>query len=119
MRPQGYLWYVSFSLRSCPIDSILHMERRAVLGLALAPVIETRSRDIGVLEPFLDLRDIGLVGERVRRRRRPQGVHTKAIDLEINASLQPVADCPGSGRNCGLNKPPLCRVAEQVAPIAP
>jgi hypothetical protein len=40
---------------------ILYMERGVVFGLALAPVIETRSGDIRVAEPFLYLGDVRLI----------------------------------------------------------
>ncbi len=41
--------------------SILYVKCRAVLGLALAPVVEASRGDVGVPEPFLDLGDVGLV----------------------------------------------------------
>jgi hypothetical protein len=47
---------------------VLDMERGTVLGLALAPVIEAGSGDIGVAQPFLDLGDVRLMRERVGRR---------------------------------------------------
>jgi len=52
--------------------SILYVKRRAVLRLALAPVVEAGSRDIGVTKPFLHFCDISFVRERIHRRR-PQG----------------------------------------------
>ena len=51
------------------------MERRTVLGLALAAVVEARGGDVGVSQPFLDLGDVGLVGERVVCRRRAHRMH--------------------------------------------
>lgn len=40
---------------------ILHMKCRAILGLALAPVIEAGSGDVRMTEPFLDLGDVRLI----------------------------------------------------------
>src|ERR1019366_4249169 len=68
-------------------SSILHMKRRAVLGLAFAPVVEPGSGDVRVPEPFLHLGDIRLVRERVRRRRRAQRVHAEPNHLSIDAGL--------------------------------
>ena len=41
-------------------------------------------------EPFLDLGDIGLVGESISGGSSTQRVHTQAIDLSPDASLKPI-----------------------------
>jgi len=41
--------------------SILHMKCRAVLGVALAAVVETGSAHIGVSEPLLHFGNVSLV----------------------------------------------------------
>ena len=41
--------------------SILYMKCRAVLRLALAPVVEAGGGDVGVAEPLLDFGDVGFV----------------------------------------------------------
>jgi hypothetical protein len=51
------------------IPSILHMKCRAVFGLALAPVVEAGGADVGVAEPLLDFRDVGIVIQGIRCRR--------------------------------------------------
>jgi len=43
------------------LPSILHMERRAVSGLALAPIVKAGSRDVDLPEPFLNFGDVSLV----------------------------------------------------------
>lgn len=63
------------------IVSILYVERRAVLRARLAPVVQPGRGDIRVTEPFLDLGDVRFVRERVRRRRRPHGMHADADGL--------------------------------------
>ena len=72
------------------LESVLHVKCRAVLGLALAPVVEACRGDIGVPEPFLDLCDIGLVRQRIRCRRRPQRMHAQPVDLDIDARFPSV-----------------------------
>jgi len=54
------------------------MKCRAVLGFALAPVVETGSGDVGMAEPFLDLGDVGPVLQSVRPRRRPHRMHAES-----------------------------------------
>jgi hypothetical protein len=49
-------------MRELRRPSILHMKGWAVFWLALAPVVEAGSGDVGVPKPFLDLGDVGLVG---------------------------------------------------------
>ena len=56
--------------------SIPHAKRRTVLGPRLAPVVEARGGDIGMAQPLLDLRDIGLMGECVSCCRGAQRMHT-------------------------------------------
>jgi hypothetical protein len=57
----------------------------AVFWACFAPVVEARSGNIRVPQPFLDLGDIGLVIERVGRSRRAQGVDAEAVDLGLDA----------------------------------
>ena len=66
------------------------MERRAVLGLALAPVVEAGSGDIGVPQPLLDLGNVCFMGEGVCRRRRPQRMHTQPDHFKVDSGLAPV-----------------------------
>jgi len=47
---------------------ITHFERRRVFRPILAPIVEARRCDVGVTQPLLHLRDVGLVLERVGRR---------------------------------------------------
>jgi hypothetical protein len=42
----------------CKKVSIFHMKRRAVFGLALAPVVKASGGNIGMAEPFLHLGNI-------------------------------------------------------------
>ena len=44
-------------------SSVADPERGAVLGPALAPVVEAGGADVGVAEPVLDAGDVGLVLE--------------------------------------------------------
>jgi hypothetical protein len=44
---------------------IIHLERRTVLRPRFAVIINAGGGDVGVAEPFLHLRDVGLVVERV------------------------------------------------------
>ena len=55
---------------------VADLKRRAVFRPGLAVIINPRCRDIGMTEPFLDLSDIGIVVESIRRRRRAQSVGT-------------------------------------------
>ena len=59
--------------------SIVHLERRAVLGPRLAVIVDAGGGDVGVAEPLLDLGDVGLVVERIGGGRRPQRM---GADLE-------------------------------------
>ena len=61
------------------------MKRWAVLGLAFAPVVKAGSGNVGVAEPFLYFGDVRLVGEGVRRRRRPQRMHAQPDHLGVDA----------------------------------
>src|SRR5690242_11597666 len=63
------------------------MKRRAIFWLVLAPVVEAGSGDVGVVEPFLDPGDVGLVRERVRRRRSPHLVYAQPVHFTIDARL--------------------------------
>ena len=58
---------------------IRHFESRAVLRPRAAVIVNSRRRDIGMPEPFLDLGDVGLMVERVGGGGRPQGMRA---DLE-------------------------------------
>ena len=58
--------------------SVLDPERRAFLGSRAAPVVEARSGDAGVAEPFLDAADVGVVLEGVGRGRGPERMHAEA-----------------------------------------
>jgi hypothetical protein len=49
---------------------VLHPECRAVLGLALAPIIEPGRGDVRMAQPFLHFGDVGFVGEGIGRSRR-------------------------------------------------
>jgi hypothetical protein len=46
-------------------DSIIHLERRTILGPRLAVIVDAGGGDVGVVEPLLNLRDVGLVVERI------------------------------------------------------
>ncbi len=78
------------------LSSIFHPKRRAVLRLALAPIIEPRRGYVGVPEPVLDFRDIGIMGKSVRCRRRAQRMHTQAVGRcqSNGASSTRSATCP-------------------------
>jgi hypothetical protein len=52
--------------------SVIYLEGRTVLGPRFAVMVNPRRGDIGVPEPFLNLRDIGLMVERIGGGRRPQ-----------------------------------------------
>ena len=54
--------------------SVAHPECRAVLGPAVAPVVEAGGADVAVAEPVLDASDVGLVLEGVGGGRGPEGV---------------------------------------------
>ena len=69
------------SFRSVYNDLIPHSERRRVLWPRLAAIIEPSSGHIGMTKPLLDLSDIGLVGEGIRRGRGSHRMHTEAADL--------------------------------------
>src|ERR1035438_8936811 len=47
---------------------IAHFERRRVFRPILAPIVQARRCDVGVTQPLLHLRDVGLVLERISRR---------------------------------------------------
>ena len=66
------------------------MKRRAVLRFTFAPVVEAGSGDVGVPEPFLDLGDVRLVREGVRRRHCPQRMHTQPVYFGIDPSVMTV-----------------------------
>jgi hypothetical protein len=60
------------------------------LWLALAPVVEAGSRDIGMTEPFLHSGDVRLVWERVRRRRTSERMHTQPYHFKVDARFAAV-----------------------------
>src|SRR6266850_4829886 len=45
------------------IISIIHLERRTVLGACLAVIVDAGGGNVGVAKPFLNLGDVGLVVE--------------------------------------------------------
>lgn len=49
-----------FSKGGCR-PSIFHMKCRTIFRLALAPVVEAGSGDVGMAQPFLDFGDVRLV----------------------------------------------------------
>jgi hypothetical protein len=53
---------------------ITHFERRRILRLHFAPIVDSSCRNIGVAEPFLHLGDVGFMVEGVRGGRGAQGV---------------------------------------------
>ena len=59
-------------------------------GRVFAAVVKPRRGDVRVVEPFLDLRDIGLVRERVCGRRGAQRMHAQPVDFGADARLQAV-----------------------------
>ena len=59
--------------------SVGHLESRAVLWARPTVIVDARSSDVRVAEPFLNLGDVGLVVERVGGGRRAQGM---SADLE-------------------------------------
>ena len=66
---------------------ILHVKTQAVLGLALASVIEPGRGDIRMAEPFLHFRDIRLMRERICRSCRAHRVHTKSIHFSVDTGF--------------------------------
>jgi hypothetical protein len=66
------------------------MKRRAVLRFTFAPVVEAGSGDVGVPEPFLDLGDVRLVREGVRRCHCPQRMNTQPVYFGIDPSVTTV-----------------------------
>ena len=69
--------------------SVLHPKSWVILR-SRCPVIEPRRGHIRVSQPFLHFRDVGVVLQRVRRRRRPQRVHAKPVHLDGKARFAPV-----------------------------
>jgi len=68
------------------------MKCRAVLGLALAPVVQAGSGYVGMAEPFLDLGNVTLVIERVRRcRGTPFSVSGAGASSNLRAWASPSA----------------------------
>jgi hypothetical protein len=56
-------------------ESVIDLERRAVLGPRLAVIVDARRGDVGVAEPFLDLGDVSLVVQRVGGGRSAQRIN--------------------------------------------
>lgn len=72
------------SFRSPSLVNTSH-ECRAVLGLAVAVVVNAGSGDVSVAEPFLNLGDVGLVCKSVRRGGSPHRMRAQPLDLYIDA----------------------------------
>ena len=70
--------------------SILYVKRRTILGLALAPIVEAGGGNVGMSQPLLDFGNVGLVGQRIRRRRRPQRMHTQPDHFKVYARFKPI-----------------------------
>jgi len=79
------------------------MKCRAVLGLALAPVVQAGSGYVGMAEPFLDLGNVTLVIERVRRCR---GTHQGGQYRPVPYTLQRI-------RGGGLQQPAGLGITER------
>jgi hypothetical protein len=77
------------------------MKSRTVLWFALAPVIQTGSRDVRVPEPLLDLGDVCLVREPVSGRRRAHRAHAEPDHFGMDAARTPRV----SRRHCGRASP--------------
>ena len=70
--------------------SVLHPKSWVILRSRCPAIIEPRRGHIRVSQPFLHFRDVGVVLQRVRRRRRPQRVHAKPVHLDGKARFAPV-----------------------------
>lgn len=71
--------------------SVFHPKRRTVFRTVLALVVEPGRGDVGVAQPLLDLGDIGIMRERVGRRRGPQRMHAEALHRRVDAHRLAVA----------------------------
>ena len=69
---------------------ISHSKCRTVLGTRFAPIVKPRGEDVGMAEPILDLRDIGLMGESVRGRCRAQRMDAQPIHFGADTGLQTI-----------------------------
>jgi hypothetical protein len=72
---------ISEGVREGSSASIRHFKRRGILRPVLAPVIETRSGNIRVPQPFLHLGNVGLVIERICGSRGTQGMDTQTLNI--------------------------------------
>ena len=88
------------------VRSILDPVGGAVRRPGIAPVIEPGRGDIGVPEPFLHLRDIGIVVQRIGRGRRTQAVGSHDV---AQADLAAVDLDDGAIDGIGVQRPPRPR----------
>src|ERR1019366_9703437 len=65
---------------SASARSVLHLKHRRILRPRFSVIVHPRRADIGVTEPFLDLRDVGAGVQRIRGGRRARGVWTESLD---------------------------------------
>lgn len=70
--------------------SVSDAKRRAVVRSHFTPVAEARGRDIGVTETFLDLDDVRLVGERVRRCGGAERMHAEDVHSSGDTGLKAI-----------------------------
>ena len=63
---------------------VFHQKRRAIFRPGPAPVVETRRRYVSMAEPFLNLGDIGLMGECIRRRRSTKRIDAQPVYFSVN-----------------------------------
>lgn len=71
----------------CVTGLVVHPKRGAFLRSGAATIVEARCRNICVAQPLLHLGNVGLMCERVGRRRRAQRVHADPVHLLCQPDL--------------------------------
>jgi hypothetical protein len=84
---------------------IRYLKRRAVFGLALAPVVKASRGDIGMPEPLLDFCDVGFMGQGIGRGCRTQRMDAKALHFDIDACFPAVLEDDVPVDRTGINVP--------------
>src|SRR5262249_11948774 len=64
--------------------SVFHLKRRALLGPALAAIIQPRRGNVGMPQPFLHFGNVGVMRQGIGGSRCTQSMHTEAMHIGID-----------------------------------